>query len=469
MQARHDIYTVFPIRYLLLLIILVEGFASIAVEILAIRQLLPFVGGSVVVTSLIIGIFLLFLAIGYERGGRVDLNLDDGLRFNFIITAIATGIGLSYLFINFFFKYSQVIFGDHLVYPLMAYLLLVIAPIIYLLGQTLPITMNIVRQTHTAGVIAGKTLALSTIGSFLGSIVSTVVLMHYLGVAATVFIVFSCLMFLALCLSHSFIQLWRHFIFAVLSASFIFYLNVIFEQNKFKKTTAYANYEIYYVKNNNADTGQRILFTNETPSSSIDDGGTAFEYIEIIKKLIIDDLQLKKADILVLGAGGFTLSQSKDENFGNKYTYVDIEDQLKKIVIPDFIKKMDDTFIADDARHFVNVTKNQYDVIVFDVYSNKYSIPSNLLTYEFFKRVRDRLKESGVAIMNIIANPFFNDPYSSRIDNTIRAVFGSCAVIPISYYNNSSNIIYACNKKPGQDRKIYTDDKNTVTADGFNN
>ena len=47
----------------ILFIIFLEGFVSISVEILAIRQLIPMVGNSVIVTSLIIGIFLLFLAM----------------------------------------------------------------------------------------------------------------------------------------------------------------------------------------------------------------------------------------------------------------------------------------------------------------------------------------------------------------------------------------------------------------------
>lgn len=55
---------------LLYLIILLEGFVTISLEILTVRQLTPVMGSSVIVTSLIIGIFLLFLALGYRRGGE---------------------------------------------------------------------------------------------------------------------------------------------------------------------------------------------------------------------------------------------------------------------------------------------------------------------------------------------------------------------------------------------------------------
>lgn len=70
MQVKISANTVIPFYYLLPIIIVVEGFVSIATEILTIRQLLPVAGGSVIVTSIVIGIFLLFLAMGYQHGGK---------------------------------------------------------------------------------------------------------------------------------------------------------------------------------------------------------------------------------------------------------------------------------------------------------------------------------------------------------------------------------------------------------------
>ena len=128
MQARTDTQALISMKYLLPLIILIEGFASIAVEILTIRQLLPVAGGSVIVTSLIIGIFLLFLAMGYERGGHFASNLYPRLRRNFAIAAIWVGVGLSYSFIHYFFDTIQKNTGPHVIYALIAYLLIILAP-----------------------------------------------------------------------------------------------------------------------------------------------------------------------------------------------------------------------------------------------------------------------------------------------------------------------------------------------------
>ena len=53
-----------------------------------IRQLIAFVGNSIIVTSLIIGVFLLCLAYGYRAGGRQCTALLAILRRNFFISYV---------------------------------------------------------------------------------------------------------------------------------------------------------------------------------------------------------------------------------------------------------------------------------------------------------------------------------------------------------------------------------------------
>src|SRR5436190_18774016 len=79
-------------RMVLFGIILIEGFVTISAEILTIRQLLPLVGNSVIVTSLIIGVFLLFLAYGYRRGGQYQDRYEEILKSNFTKSAIFLGV-----------------------------------------------------------------------------------------------------------------------------------------------------------------------------------------------------------------------------------------------------------------------------------------------------------------------------------------------------------------------------------------
>lgn len=454
-----------PLIYLLPAIILIEGFASIAIEILTIRQLLPVAGGSVVVTSLIIGIFLLFLALGYEKGGRVKQDHYRILQQNFFLVALWSGVGMSYIFIRYFFDYVSVMTGSQVIYPLIIYLLLILAPMIYLLGQTLPITINMVKQDHHAGAIAGKALGLSTLGSFLGAVFTTLVLMHFFGVAWTVFIVFALLMFLSVILCKSRLDIYLSVLLTSSVGILVFILNVNTEMQLFSLTTNHANYQLLDANNSSMKAGQRMLLINDVRSSFVDNQNHAFPYIESMRKALFTDLKLKNANILVLGAGGFTLSLQ--DTGKNNFTYVDIDGRIKNVVEPRFINKIKDKLVINDARNFLNTSSQVYDAIITDVYSDYKAIPAHLLTYQFMQNIHEHLSPNGYALFNIIANPTFKDAYSKRIDNTIRSAFGSCIASPVAFQDRYTNIIYICSKQDKKDNIVYVDNLNNSTFDAF--
>jgi spermidine synthase len=452
-----------PLGYfMILLIILLEGFVTISVEILTIRQLMPSVGNSVVVTSLIIGVFLLFLAYGYRRGGEYTTGYREKLKINFMIAAGFTGIGLSYMFITIFFTSAQSFLKLHSLLTLTLYLLIVIAPIVYLLGQTVPITVNLFKQEagKTIGSVSGKVLHLSTIGSFLGAVLTTLVLINYLGVAWTVVVNFSMLILLVILLIDNFKRdIWLVLLLCagvIVVADF----NLSTERYAFIKTTPYGNYHV-----TKYDDG-KVLLINDSSSSFINGKGEGFEYIERIKKILFHDLGFRHKKILVLGAGGFTLSAGGQ--YDNEFTYVDIDDRIKSIVEKHFLNNIKGEFHAEDARTYVKHTMQLYDAIISDVYSNKMTIPAHLLTREHFQAIKNRLTPNGVAIFNVIARPTLEDAYSKRMDNTLRSVFHSCMVMPITYSSSIANLLYICNKLPREtDQQVYTDNKNSSTMDFF--
>jgi predicted membrane-bound spermidine synthase len=452
--------------YLLFIIIVCEGFVSVAIEILAIRQLNPFVGTSVVVTSLIIGIFLLFLAIGYWRGGLYSKNFYVILRRNFLLAAAFVGIGMSYVFVAYFFA-SVYLLIPHILWILALYLLFIIAPLVYFLGQTIPLTMNLVNQEQLTGATGGKVLFWSTVGSFFGSVLTTLLLMEFFGVAWTVYI--NTLLLLLLFVSLLFFEgknTQNTFIVVLLFVlvGIVYIINISFEEKYFVTTNNYANY--FIEKNMSTADGRygKMLQINASASSFVDANNKGFRYVEVIKNILFNDLKLHDKNILVLGAGGFTLSAAG--TFGNNFTYVDIDPKIKNIVAKHFLPEIKGNFIAEDARTFFNHHKKIYDVIISDVYSNINTIPAELVTMEHLRNVKSYLADNGFAIFNIIANPFFDDPYSKRVNNTILTVFKNCTIIPLRYNRNFNNIIYVCHKTANEnDSTVYTDDKNSVTMD----
>ena len=448
----------------LFLIIFLEGFISISVEILTIRQMLPFVGNSVVVTSLIIGVFLLSLAFGYYRGGLYKGHYSKILRRNFTISAIFLGIGFSYYFLKSFFLSFAYVFTNDAIVALMSYLLLITAPLIYLLGQTVPITTNLFKYEHHVGVISGKVLSLSTLGSFLGSVITAAVLMNYFGVAWTVMINLFGLVGLVVALTPvSITEFWRY-VFLIFLVGFIYIFNVGFENSFFIKMNQYNSYRV--ADNATLSDGQKgkVLLVNESASSFIDQNNKGFPYIERIKDILFKDLKLRNKDILVLGAGGFTLSA--ESTFGNRFVYNDIDKSIKKVTEENFHKPINGKFIAEDARKLPLYADKIFDVIVVDVFNHRYSIPFHLLTKEHFENLRRILKEGGYIVFNVIARPTLRDRYSKRVDNTIRSVFPSCMIMPMRYNSGLQNIIYVCNVgREDQDRVVYTDNRNSATLD----
>lgn len=452
--------------FTLLTIILVEGFVTIAVEIITIRQLITVVGNSVIITSLIIGIFLLFLALGYYQGGRYRENYRSVLLKNFTWSAILLGIGLSYTFVQLlFFMLFKVVTPNALI-TLTVYLLLITAPLVYFLGQTVPITTNLFRYEQHVGSISGKVLCISTFGSFLGSVLTTLLLMNFLGVAWTIFLNFALLVFLIVLLSDLSIEYLRPMSLLV-AAFFIFFLNVMMEYQLFVKTNNYGDYQIIYNVNNFPPNIGTLLTINNAPSSFRTADNKGFEYIELIKKILFKDLGFINKNILVLGAGGFSLSAESTHN--NNFLYVDVDADLPSIAKSGFIKEIKGQFIAKDARQFLLHTKQRFDAVVTDVYSAHYTIPFHLLTKEYFQNIQRVLNPNGVAIFNIIANPMFHDNYSKRVDNTLRFVFKNCMSIPIKYINGPTNIVYICTARPNNDTTLYTDNINKSMIDIFHN
>lgn len=445
---------------MLFVILLLEGFITISVEILTIRQLLPFFGGSVVITSIIIGIFLLFLALGYWRGGSYQQDFFKQLRQNFTFSMLWIGIGLSYTLIAGFYFITTYQAKFPFLLSLSLYLLLVLAPIVYWLGQTIPLTTNLFNQQQRVSHISGRALFLSTIGSFLGALLTSLLLFQYVGVAWTV--VINCALLLMLIIyigGHSELS-WLQGLSLLLAFLFIMILNVDAENVQFKRTNSYANYQVIESIEFN-----KLFQINQSSSSQLTADKKGFPYIEFIRNLLFEQLNVQYKTILVIGAGGFTLT-ARGKNH-NEVTYVDIDPDIKHLAETHFLHQpIDGNFVGEDARSFLKRSTSMFDVILSDVYSNKATIPPSLLTVEYFQAMANHLNPGGLLIVNIIASPLFRDDYARIVFNSIHAVFPYCALIPLNWQYPGANMIYVCPKTVA-DQRIYRDDSNTATLDFF--
>ena len=459
------------------IILFLEGLASAGLQMIAIRQSVPFVGSSVLSTSIVISVFLAALALGYYWGGQQKQDkYRKKLVTNLLASLVLFGIDLSYPFVSaFFLSLADVTAGmSWLANPLIhlfCFCLVVMAPLVFFLAQTVPLLLNTAAAETSKSAATGTATALSTVGNVVGCLLTSLVFMFVFGIGASIF--FNCAM-LATCLI--FLLDWKSTraysttAFALCCLVVTYFINVKVSEEIFEATTPYSKIQI-------ADTndGKRLIINRSNASFISSDGTRAWEYIEMIKEGLFSDDDIEGKDILVLGSGGFTLSAEKTH--GANFHYLDIDSELKDVAENSFLEKsIQGSFTAQDARAYLLTSEEKFwDYIVIDLYSNASTIPAHTSTLEFFQLVSARLKSSGKAILNIVANPMMNDRYSITMDNTIRTALSRCITNITSYENALANIVYFCSPSGNdidddQELRVagfYRDDKTDVTVDAY--
>lgn len=433
-----------------ILILFLEGFVSVSLQMVMMRQLVPFVGSSVIVSSLVVGIFLASLSFGYVYGGRVKTDHIKILSRNLIISAGIISLGASYLFMNFWFSFSNSIINNPIL-EISLYLLLFLAPIVFLLGQTVPILTNFYKSKNVSE-ITGDTLAINTIGSVLGSIVTAIVFFYFFGMGKTILIDIVLLGIVLFVLIDKKDYAKKGIVYIPL-ITFCYFVNVDYEEKSLTLTNSYNNYQVLQYPEG------RYLIMNNSYASALMNDDSNWEYINKIKTIMFHDkeMYLENKDILVLGAGGFTLSYGNVPK--NNFTYVDIDPMVKEVAEKYFLQNnINGDFIAEDARLFVKKSDKKYDSILVDLYSSRHSIPWHLLTNEFFADIRSAAKKDGYVFFNIVANGRFDSKYTRAIHNTINNNFNYCHSSPLTYDNQEYvNIIYICKNVEEKESEIYVD------------
>jgi predicted membrane-bound spermidine synthase len=451
-------------------IVFIEGFCSLGAEIIALRRLVPYIGSSIVVTAPTIGFFLLALALGYAAGARISERYLTIVARNFLISALLLGIGFSTPFVNALFGHVEPVW--------FAYTLLIggiLCPLAWLLGQTVPALTNLM-QTQRTGEASGLALYWSTLGSFLGSLGLSLFVMLWLGISAAVLLSAALLLIGVLMLGiatpdHRIrklavfaLSLW---LIAVPNLTLL--RSALLNADNAPTETAYADYEI--VQTSTADgLDARVFRVNSSTASLLADGEPPryARYIDYLRQTLLQDLQFQGRDILVLGAGGFTLSHQEPSNH---YTYVDIDPAIRTIAEQQFLREpIRGYFVVDDARHFVAKTARdsttRYDAVVVDVYSSHHNIPSHLVTREFWRDTRAVLKPDGVMLANLILDSRLQSDYARNLLATIESVYGRCAVEILHKDRPLANVEVLCrNSASNPLARIYSDEKNPADLD----
>ena len=143
-----------------------------------------------------------------------------------------------------------------------------------------------------------------------------------------------------------------------------------------------------------------------------------------------------KKDILVLGMGTGTFAK-QCINYLPDVTAegVEIDDKITYLAHEYFELPEDVNVTTYDGRAFLNVNDKKYDVIMVDAYQD-ITIPFQMSSVEFFRLVRDHLKEDGVMVVNMNMRSDSADGINNWLSDTIASVFDCVYTVDVSGATN---------------------------------
>jgi predicted membrane-bound spermidine synthase len=440
-----------PADLYLRLLVFVSGAAVMAVELTGLRLVAPYFGTSMIVTTILIGSMMAFLATGYKLGG----SLGDKYPTIQALTRVTLSAGVLVIILPFVAG-PILRFAASTMRPLMegrsldagaftialvaggliGMLLLFAAPVI-LMGMTSPWAVRLaVSDATQSGKAAGGLYAVSTVGSIIGSFLPALVLVPLLGVRNT----FVCTGALLAAVSavRAFDAFKRLRGMAALAALAALLSLAFISEGTFLpiKGLVYEEDSIYHhirvVVKPFAGGGCKAayhLFLNEgvgihsvkcLDPSTPTRGYWAYASAAALYR---DDPESTR-DVCIIGLAGGTMAGQILERFPNaRIDGVEIDERIVEVGRKYFDN--DDKRITPfimDGRTFLTAYNKQYDFILVDAYRQPY-IPFHLTTVEFWQEVKTRMKQDGIVGINVASVNGVNNTLLKMIYRTMREVF----------------------------------------------
>jgi spermidine synthase len=438
-------------RFLYVLVFVV-GTASLGAEIAAARLMAPFFGASTIVWANTIGVVLVALSIGYWLGGKLGDRYPRPRELCITIAIAAALLAVVPFAARPFFEVSadalDEISAGAFVGSLVGVLFLIAIPVI-LLGTCSPWAIRLATpDVEHSGRTAGRLYAISTVGSLLGTMLSALVLIPFIGTQRT-FLVFAVAIGLVAAVGLG----WR-------------YLSI---------PAALALVFAVPVGTVKATDGEEVLWEGETEEQYIrvieqEDGDVALELNEgqathslyrpgsyltndvwdgyLVAPFAARDEPPEK--IAILGNAAGTTARAYGHFFPE--TEVDgVEIDAKLTELGERYFDLDNPNLEtfhEDARPWLEDTDGGYDVIMVDAYRQPY-IPFYLATKEFFELVEEKLAPGGVVVVNA-GHPEGNDDLEKVLGRTMADVFPSVVRDPIE----DTNTLLVGSEEPGSGERL---------------
>ena len=461
------------------IIAFIEGFSTLAVEVIAIRLAIPVVGSSVTLTGVMLGIVLLALSAGYWRGGALSARWNRAqtraaLARNLILAAVIYGVLAFPLEATLLEKLLDIGLGLPMAIGVTATLLFLIP--IYLASQTVPMLAELTNVEGKAGKASGRVLFYSTLGSVAGGIVTPVWLFPYIGVARSTYVVCGLLAGIGGVMSIGQLRFVKALEVGAAALAAMMFTHALAEpaNSVFSFDSAYQSIRIVEEKVEGGRT-ERTLMMGGGRASGIyaDNGETSFEYVRAAERALTET---QAETVLVIGAAGFTFPRDvATVSRVRRVDAVDVDPVVKDIAEQNFLRQRLPSkvrFLPLSARYAVRKLRKDgehYGFAFVDAYFGK-GIPDELVTVEFFKDLR-LVSEHTAA--NVQMDAAMDSAFAKNVLATFREAFGAVWVKDVRSKREDSdliNILVTSWPASGSiawngSGNVYRDDRNTADRD----
>ena len=426
-----------PSNRFLYLLVFVVGTASLGAEIAAARLMAPFFGASTIVWANTIGVVLVSLSIGYWLGGRLGDRYPRLRELCLAVAAAAVLLAVVPFAARPFFELAtdalDQISAGAFVGSLVGVLFLIALPVI-LLGTCSPWAIRLaVPDVEHSGRTAGRLYAVSTVGSLLGTMLSALVLIPFIGTQRT-FLAFAVALGLVAAAGLG----WRYLAVPAALALVIAVPVGTIKADEGEEVLFEGETEEQYIRVIEESDGERQLELNEgqavhsvyRPDSFLTDG--VWDGYLVVPFAARTEAPER---IAILGNAAGTTARAYGHYFPE--TEIDgVEIDAKLTELGERYFGLDNPNLEvfhEDARPWLEDSEGDYDVIMVDAYRQPY-IPFYLATKEFFELARDRLAPGGVVVVNA-GHPEGNDDLEKVLARTMADVFPSVVRDPIEDTN----------------------------------
>lgn len=404
-------------RRYLLFTVFISGMTTLAAEFAASRLIGNVFGTSNIVWASIVGLILIYLTCGYFLGGKwADANPTPTALYRVLAWGAFT-LGLVPYIAGPVLRAAASAFELLQVGVLgasfIAVLVLFSVPIT-LLGTMSPFAIRLsVDDTSHAGRTSGQIYAISTLGSFIGTFLPTLVTIPAIGTKNT-FLVFSLLLlFVALAGLGKFasrrdmlIHLWMPVVIviaAMLSRGQALKSNTgqVYETESAYNYIQVAQQNGYTILRLNEGQGVHSIYHPDTLQYDGPwDQFLVSPYFYVGRKLS----DVKRVAIVGLAAG--TTARQMTAVYGDiPIDGFEIDPEIVAVGRKYFGMNMPNlNVIIGDGRWNLEQSEYKYDIIAVDAYRPPY-IPPHMTTQEFFQIAADHLTEDGVMVINSASVP----------------------------------------------------------------